>query len=121
MVVQATLEPAELPVGTGLLVFAGMFGSAMVLSSANTIFNQKLASELVQRGVLNPAAVMEAGVTGFRALVAPSEVSSVEKAYATSISHVWYLAMATAAVSIVASLCFYRVDVRSHDEATTPS
>ncbi|KAK0644201.1 major facilitator superfamily domain-containing protein [Cercophora newfieldiana] len=112
--VQTVLNPADLSVAMGILVFFGMLGTAVMVAIANTIFNQSLRVEL-SRHLPDPAEfreVIAAGATGFRKLVSEEDLPLVLEAYAISISRVFFLVAGVGAISVVTALFLGRTNLR---------
>jgi hypothetical protein len=80
------------------MVFGQSLTPAIALSLYNVIFEATLKKQLAQRAPdVNAQAIINAGATGYRSLVQPSDLNAVLKAYADSIDHVFYLVAALAA------------------------
>ena len=79
------------------VVFFQTFGGALFLAFDQTIFSNGLAKGLHQYAPeVDAAAVIKAGATGYRAIIAESSVEGVLMAYSDAVSHVFYLATGTA-------------------------
>lgn len=75
-----------------LVVFSQTFGGALFLSFAQTTFSNGLTGALHQFAPeVDAEAVIHAGATGFRDLVAGNSVHGVILAYNQAISHVFYV------------------------------
>lgn len=79
------------------IIFAQTLGSSIILALCNLIFDSTLKSQISHQAPhANITAIIEAGATGFRAFVEPSDLHGVLVAYANSIDRVFYLVTATA-------------------------
>ncbi|PSS25083.1 hypothetical protein M430DRAFT_96323 [Amorphotheca resinae ATCC 22711] len=98
--IQAVTTGAELSSGMAFMVFGQSLTPAIALSLYNVIFEATLKKQLAQRAPdVNAQAIINAGATGYRSLVQPSDLNAVLKAYADSIDHVFYLVAALAALA----------------------
>ncbi|KAK1754222.1 MFS general substrate transporter [Echria macrotheca] len=112
---QTVLSPADLSLGLAMLVFSGMLGTSITLAVADTMFGQKLRSELakVVSNQTEVGRIIQAGATDFRRVVKdPAKLSDVLEAYANSIKQPWYLAAGLGALSVFSSLFLGWIDVR---------
>lgn len=81
------------------IVFAQSLGPAISLALCNLLFVASLKIQLPQQAPdVNAPAVIQAGATGFRAIVQPGDLSGVLTAYANSVDRTFYLIAAFAAV-----------------------
>ncbi|KAF2269978.1 efflux pump [Lojkania enalia] len=95
--VQAAVSGEQLATGMALIIFAQSLGPAIVLVLCNVIFLSSLSSQLREKAPsTNAAAVIQAGATGFRAVVQPNDLPGVLSAYANSVDRVFYLVAAVA-------------------------
>lgn len=86
-----------------MMFFQGLMGSILI-SIANTIFDNSLLSEIRSRAPGATAeAVLAAGATAFRKVVSPEQLPNVLEAYATSFDRVFYLAIGLTATTFVVS------------------
>lgn len=82
-----------------VLVFVQNLVPAIALILCNVVFDEVLKSQLaIQAPRANTGAIIEAGASGFRAIVEPVELPSVLVAYSNSIDRVFYLVAAMAAM-----------------------
>jgi hypothetical protein len=112
---QTVLSPTDLSLGLATLVFFGLLGTSITLAVSDTMFDQRLRSELA-RVVSNETEmrrIIQAGATGFRKVVQdPAKLSDVLEAYSNSIKQPWYLAAGLGALSVFSSLFLGWIDVR---------
>lgn len=84
------------------IIFAQSLGPAIVLVLCNVVFNSSLKSQLRKEAPsINASEIIQAGATGFRAIVRPNELVDVLVAYSRSINHVFYLVTAVASVCLI--------------------
>lgn len=96
-----------------MLTFIQGLGSAVLISAANTIFDDSLASQIRSRAPhVDPATVIAAGATGFRKVVSAEDLPAVVRSYAVSFDRTFYLAVALSALSLFTSLGLGNHDVR---------
>lgn len=80
-----------------IVVFFQTFGGALFLSFDQTTFSNGLKQALHQYAPeVDAEAVINAGATGFRAIVAKSSVDGIIMAYSQAVSHVFYVATGAA-------------------------
>ncbi|KAG0652220.1 Efflux pump mlcE [Hyphodiscus hymeniophilus] len=97
LAIQNNIEPTLASIAMAIVVFFQTFGGAVFLSFDQTIFSNDLVSGLHKYAPeVDAAAVVQAGATGFRDIVAKSSVDGVLKAYSHAVNHVFYLAAGTA-------------------------
>ncbi|KAI1800663.1 efflux pump [Daldinia bambusicola] len=100
--IQAAVGEAQLATGMALVIFAQSLGPAIVLVICNVIFNSSLKAQLLDKAPgADAAAVIQAGATGFRAIVSSEDLPGVLGAYAVSVDRVFYFVAAIAAACIV--------------------
>ncbi|KAL1890872.1 hypothetical protein Sste5346_008013 [Sporothrix stenoceras] len=103
LAIQHAVKPNQISVAVGLLSFGQNVGGAVLLTIANTVFDNSLKSQLKQHAPgVDPEAVIAAGATAFRSVVSPASVPGVILAYANSVDHVFYLA---AGLSVASFFC----------------
>lgn len=98
--VQHMLPPAQAPLAISLIMFTGMIFGALFLSFGATIFTQSLRQLIPQQDPgVDAGAIVQAGATGFRKILEPSEIGGILAAYSKSIDRVFYMVTALTAVS----------------------
>lgn len=81
-------------------MFFQTFGGSIFLTIAETIFEHSLVSALHKYAPsVNSESVVNAGATAFRQVVAPAQLPGVLEAYAKSVDHNFYLAIATSGMA----------------------
>ena len=96
-----------------MLTFIQGLGSAVLISVANTIFDDSLASQIHAHAPhVNPEAVIAAGATAFRKIVPVDDLPAVVRSYAVSFDRTFYLVVALSALSLFTSLGLGNRDVR---------
>lgn len=121
---QNVLPNSQVAVGMAVMMFLqGLIGS-VVISIANTIFDNSLLSEIrVGAPSANGEAVLAAGATSFRKIVTPEQLPGVLEAYAISFNRVFYLAVGLTAATFVTSwgLGWHDVREKKHRTDRVPS
>jgi len=116
--VQHTLPPAQAPLAISLIMFTGMIFGALFLSFGATIFTQSLRQQIPQQDPgMDAAAIIEAGATGFRKILNPSEIRGILLAYSKSIDRVFYMITALTVLSFFFAFGLGWKDIR---EKKTP-
>lgn len=101
-----------------LLMFGQFLGAAVFITVSNTIFNQRLISELaIHAPTVDPKIIFSAGATNFRQIVEKTTIPSVILAYANSLSYVYYVAAAVGGVSIFTVWGMGWMDIREKKKA----
>lgn len=102
MSVQTCLQEGQIPVGLTLVVFSQTFGGAIFLAFAQTVLNTGLKNYLPKYAPnVNPETVINAGATGFRAVVPQADLPGVALAYNRSVNDIFYLATASAVATFI--------------------
>lgn len=116
--VQHNLPAAQAPLAISLIMFTGMIFGALFLSFSATIFTQSLRQLIpLQDPGVDAAAIIEAGATGFRKILDPSEIAGILVAYSKSIDRVFYMITALTALSFFFAFGLGWKDIR---EKKTP-
>ncbi len=118
LAVQAYGDGAILPLAMATLVFFQTFGGAVFLSISNSIFNNKLKDELVERvPQLSADKIIHAGARGIRDVVPTEYLLEVLKSYSASVNSVFYAVTAFSVAMLVMSLGMGWKDIRSKKPA----
>ena len=90
--VQNCVTPFQIPTAMALVMFSSTLGGALFLSFSQTILTNSLR-ELIPRHTssVDAEVIIDAGATGFRALVSKADLPGVLVAYSDSIDRVFYL------------------------------
>lgn len=111
--VQNTLKLQQVPTAMAMIMFCQSFFSATFLSFADVILNNSLRTIIPQDAPdINVEAVIQAGATAFRSVVPASDLQAVLRAYATSIDHVFYLAIGASCAAFLTSWGMGWKDIR---------
>lgn len=110
---QTVLPDSQVAVGMAVMMFLqGLMGS-IIISIANTIFDNSLLSEIRSRAPsANAEAVLAAGATAFRKVVSVEQLPSVLEAYAISFDRVFYFVTGLTAMTFVTAWGLGWRDVR---------
>ncbi|KAH7374212.1 major facilitator superfamily transporter [Cadophora sp. MPI-SDFR-AT-0126] len=93
--VQNILPLEQIPLGMSLISFCQTFGGTLSLSVAQNIFTCSLREGLARFApTVDVEKVLNAGATGFRDVVQPSDVFAVTRAFDMSLRRIFYLAAA---------------------------
>jgi hypothetical protein len=105
LAIQHAVKPNQISVAVGLLSFGQNAGGAVLLTIANSVFDNSLKSQLRGHAPgVDPEAVIATGATAFRTVVPIASVPGVILAYANSVDHVFYLA---AGLSVSCFFCTF--------------
>jgi hypothetical protein len=105
--VQASLDGADVPVGTAIVMFSQTFGGALFISVAQSVFENQLVSNVAAANIagLDPAVVVSTGATQIQTLIAPQFLPVVLSAYNAAVTHSFYVSVAMASLSIIGAAC----------------
>ncbi|KAK5988995.1 MFS-type transporter calB [Cladobotryum mycophilum] len=116
--IQAHTSAERTSVITATLVFCQNFGGAVFLSVANSIFNNKLKSELLSRLPSDRVeAIIDAGATGVKLVTLPQELPAVVASYAKGFDAVMYLLVGLACAMFITSWELGFTDIRKKKAA----
>ncbi|KAI0479725.1 MFS general substrate transporter [Xylaria cf. heliscus] len=102
--VQAAMDGEELASGIAFMVFSQAIGPAIANTLYNVIFLASLPTEIAKFAPdANVQAIIDAGASGFRSIVSPTDINGVLVAYSNSLGRIYYLAVAFAAICGIAS------------------
>ncbi|KAJ9190997.1 hypothetical protein DTO164E3_9055 [Paecilomyces variotii] len=101
--IQNILPMAQISVAMSVLMFCQTLGGAIIVTIADTIFNNSLKTEIPRYSPsVNAETVISAGAAAIRDVVSPKDLQGVLLAYSKSVDHVFYLAAGLA----VGFFCF---------------
>lgn len=101
--IQNILPMAQISVAMSVLMFCQTLGGAIIVTIADTIFNNSLKTEIPRYAPsVNAETVISAGAAAIRDVVSPKDLQGVLLAYSKSVDHVFYLAAGLA----VGFFCF---------------
>ncbi|CAK7201392.1 hypothetical protein SEUCBS139899_004096 [Sporothrix eucalyptigena] len=113
LAIQHAVNPKQVSVAVGLLSFGQNFGGAVLLTVANSVFDNALKSQLISNAPeVNPETVIAAGATAFRNVVPASSVPGVILSYANSVDRVFYMAVSLSVVSFFCTFGLGWKDIR---------
>ncbi|KAI4160065.1 MAG: hypothetical protein LQ342_006015 [Letrouitia transgressa] len=101
---QTVLSKKDVSIGVSLMFFCQGLGGSVFLSVAQNVFNSRLISGLASIPGSDARAVVKAGATELRDLVAPESLRAVLAAYNKALTDVFEIALALACFSLVAAL-----------------
>lgn len=103
-VVQTVLERSDIATGSALITFTRFLGSAIFLPVAQTIFLNSLVLKLTNLPGISPSAVTGGGATELRNLVSGDDLRTLLSDYNAAIVDVFYMVIATSAVTVFGSI-----------------
>lgn len=87
--VQAVLPQRQIAEGTSIIIFMQTFGGTIFITVAQNVFNNKLISNVLKRGIpVNPRSLLSVGATQLQNLVQPEFFTPLRLAYNDSITQV---------------------------------
>ncbi|CAO2653515.1 Nn.00g029260.m01.CDS01 [Neocucurbitaria sp. VM-36] len=121
---QTVLSPAEIAIGTAVMVFVQNFGGTIFISVANNVFVQRLIKNLTMAApMLDSEAIISAGATGFRQLVPEKELAAVLVAYHGAVIEVFKMGLILACITALgaAGMEWRRAEVKKKEGVTEDS
>jgi hypothetical protein len=103
-VVQTVLDRSDIATGSALVLFVRFLGSAVFLPVAQNIFLNSLVSKLTNLPGISPSAVTGGGATELRGLASGDDLKTLLSDYNGAIVNVFYVAVATCAVTVFGSI-----------------
>ncbi|KAJ9157207.1 Major facilitator superfamily domain, general substrate transporter [Pleurostoma richardsiae] len=102
--VQAALPAGDASVGLAIIIFAQQAGPAVFVSAAQSVFVNRLATNLAGLAPgLNVTDIASMGLGDLRGRVGPDELAGVLKGLDRSLVQTWYIAVALAVVTMAGS------------------
>jgi MFS family permease len=102
---QTVLSTEEAGVGISSVTFFQFFGPSIFLAIAESVFSNRLVSEVAQHAPgVNGTALLHRGTADVRSFVDPKQLPAVLDAYNTAITSTFYVAAAASACSVLAAL-----------------
>ena len=105
--VQTVLPIEDLPVGSAIVVFMQTLGGAVLVSAAQTTFQNRLLQDLQEAlpgGSFDPAGLLRTGATEISAKVPPELLPTVLVAFNDALTHVFTVSICMSALTMVGSL-----------------
>lgn len=118
MVASVAVVPDDMPMATSILTFTQTLASSIFLPVAQSVFQNQLSTNL--RVLLPPAdaaLVVQSGATGFREHLTSSQLLLALLAYNKAISQTFYVAVATASLSILGPVFMEWLSIKAGDKA----
>jgi hypothetical protein len=103
-VIQTVLSRSDIATGSAFVMFMRFLGSAIFLPVVQNIFINNLVSKLTNLPGINPSAITGGGATELRNLASGSDLATLLSDYNTSIIDVFYMVVATSAVTMFGSV-----------------
>ncbi|KHN94876.1 MFS transporter [Metarhizium album ARSEF 1941] len=105
--VQASLDGADVAIGTAIIIFSQTLGGALFICVAQNVFQNKLVSNVAGAHVqgLDPARVVSVGATQIQSMIPKELLPVVLEAYNGAVTNTFYVSAAMAALSLVGAAC----------------
>ncbi|KAK9860171.1 Sucrose/H+ symporter [Penicillium brevicompactum] len=106
MVAQSVLPLADIPIGTGMVMFFQIFGGAIFVSVGQCLFTNNLQSGLLNLNVtgFDPSTVSSGGVTTITKGLSGDTKVKVLGVISDSLTQSWLLAVVLSCVSVIGAL-----------------
>jgi MFS family permease len=113
---QTVLSNEEVGIGISLVTFCQFFGSSIFLAIAQTVFSNKLASELAKHvPEVDVSTLMHLGTSAVRDFVTKEQLPAVLAAYNKAITSTFYVAAGASACGLFAALLSEWRSVKGND------
>ncbi|OJJ51246.1 hypothetical protein ASPZODRAFT_87380 [Penicilliopsis zonata CBS 506.65] len=117
MVPQTILEGEDIALGTAVIMFAETISGTIFLAVGESIFENKLVSELRDHApTVDPSIVIANGASGLRAAMGEiygvQVVEEILVSYADALQPIWIITVALGALSLVGAVCTEWVSVK---------
>ena len=113
IVAQTALKPADVPVGTAMVIFAQTLGGAIFISVAQNVFQNGLITNFAKYAPeQNAPQLISAGATMIRSLVKGEDLHQVLLAYNAAITETFYVAVAMGALSMIGPIFVEWISVK---------
>ncbi|KAF1817855.1 MFS general substrate transporter [Dissoconium aciculare CBS 342.82] len=120
--IQTALPEARISEGTAILVFMQNFGGAVVLAIAQSIFNNTLVRNVRAQNVpVDANLLLTQGATRLTSNVPAEYLPQIRQAYNDSIDQTFYVALATAALSLAGSAAMPWLSVKHKKSEPEPA
>lgn len=103
-VVQTVLERSDIAVGTAIVMFIRFLGSSIFIPVAQNVFLKELVSKLAALPGIDAEKIIKGGATELRSYVSGDELDLLLTNYNAAIIKVFYIVVATSAITIFASV-----------------
>ncbi|OBT75186.1 hypothetical protein VF21_06138 [Pseudogymnoascus sp. 05NY08] len=111
--IQNTLPLAQISVAMSILVIAQNYGGAVFIAICQALLTSALKTSIPKYAPsVNAQNIINAGATGFRAIVSADDLPGVLAAYSKSISHTFYLGIAASIICFITGWGMGLKDVR---------
>ncbi|OAA77116.1 MFS transporter [Akanthomyces lecanii RCEF 1005] len=104
--VQASLKPADVPIGTAIIIFSQTLGGALFICVAQNVFQNKLMESITKANFpgLTGHDVVKIGATQIRSTYQGEAFHIVLNSYNTAITNCFYVAVAMASLSLIGAV-----------------
>ena len=102
---QTVLPLEDIPIGTATVMFAQLFGGSLMVSVAQNVFSNALVTNLLATVPdLNPASVVQSGLTNLLGVVGQDSIGKVLVAYNTAITKTFQIPLVLSCLSLFGAL-----------------
>jgi MFS family permease len=113
MACQAVLKQEDVPIGTSVVIFFQMLGSALFISVGQNIFTNKLVEGIAQTvPSVSAEDVLQTGATALTSHFSKADLPKIEVAYSHAITQIFYAATALSIIAFFAALGMEWVSVK---------
>lgn len=105
LAVSSVLKPNEVSIGNSMLGFGGGMGSSLFITTAATLFQTRLAAEVMQSAPgTNITAIEKAGLSEIRNAIGGNKLKQVLLGYDEAVSQTLYMPLALMILTIAGSV-----------------
>lgn len=113
LIVQTSLSPKDVSLGTAVVGFGGGMGSALWTCASATLFQNRLVQEIEQHSPgTNGTAIGHSGLSELRNDIGSDKLKNVLSGYSEAVSQTLYIPLALVILTIIGSLAAERKSVK---------
>jgi hypothetical protein len=122
VIVGTALPPADIPIGTAIVIFSENLMASIMVSVAQNVFTNQLVRNLRHYvPSIDSSIVVTAGATQIKTLVPEEYYSLVLFAYNKSLTQTFYVAIALSCLAVFSLFGIQSLSVKSKNVDTTTS
>lgn len=117
--VQAALKPADVAIGSAIIIFAQALGGAIFICIGQNIFQNKLIETVAKADIgIRPEDILAIGATQVRSTFHGDKLAVALHAYNTAITNCFYVAVAVSIIALIGSVFVPWISVKTKNIKT---
>lgn len=102
LLAQTVLAPADLEIGTAMVLFMQTLGGAITFAIGQAIYQNKYKDGVLAiQGLTDPLNIVNGGVTAFREIAPPQFIGQIENVALDAVKYAYYTPIATLGLAIL--------------------